>query len=389
MPRAPQTCVPAIRTFAFLVLLVSATAARAQAQSADLSITKADSPDPVVAGTNVTYTITIANAGPSAAALVTMSDVIPPGTTFVSMLQNSGPAFTLTTPPVGGTGGIIGGTASLASGASATFTLVLNVSSAASSGTTIVNTASVVSNTPDPTSANNSDTENTSVVAGSDLAVTKSDTPDPVTAGSNVIYTITVTNAGPTDGLSVTLIDPIPAGTTFVSLLQNLGPAFTLTTPPVGGTGTIAATIGGFSAGATATFILVVNVNSGTANGTILTNTATVSSGSSDPNAANNSDTETTTVQSGISAADLSLTKSDLPDPAAAGSNISYTMTVTNAGPSAAASVSLTDTLPANTTFVSLVQNSGPAFTVTTPPVGGTGAVTATVASLAAGATAT
>ena len=75
-------------------------------------------------------------------------------------------------------------------------------------------------------------------------------------------------------------------------------------------------------------------------------------------------------------AADLSITKVDGPDPIAAGANLTYTIRVTNAGPAAAQSVTLSDLIPANTTFVSFVAPAG--WTPTTPTQGGTGTVTAT-----------
>src|SRR5439155_21480552 len=84
--------------------------------------------------------------------------------------------------------------------------------------------------------------------------------------------------------------------------------------------------------------------------------------------------------------ADLAITKTS-PASASIGSNISYTVVVTNNGPSAAASVALADTLPAGTTFVSLSAPAG--WTATTPAVGGTGTVTATNPSLASGAAGT
>ena len=68
---------------------------------------------------------------------------------------------------------------------------------------------------------------------------------------------------------------------------------------------------------------------------------------------------------------------------------ITYVITVSNRGEVNAQTLALLDTIPTNTTFVSFTQNTGPAFTINTPPVGGTGDVTATIASLAAGATAT
>ena len=66
---------------------------------ADLSITKVDSPDPVNTGANLTYTITVTNNGPDAAANASWSDTLPAGTSFVSMLDVSG--WACTTPAAG------------------------------------------------------------------------------------------------------------------------------------------------------------------------------------------------------------------------------------------------------------------------------------------------
>ena len=88
----------------------------------------------------------------------------------------------------------------------------------------------------------------------------------------------------------------------------------------------------------------------------------------------------------GITAADLSLTKTTAAGTVLAGDTISYTITVSNAGPSDAQTVAMTDAVPANTTFVSDVQTSGPAFTITNPAVGGTGTISDTIGTLADGA---
>ena len=53
-------------------------------EQANLSLSKSDSPNTVTAGQNVTYTLDVANAGPSTAHGVTISDPLPPGTSFVS-----------------------------------------------------------------------------------------------------------------------------------------------------------------------------------------------------------------------------------------------------------------------------------------------------------------
>jgi uncharacterized repeat protein (TIGR01451 family) len=119
---------------------------------ADLSITKAASPEPVVTGSDVTYTITLTNNGPNAAQSVTVSDNLPTQTTLVSCNATGG--------------GVCGGTgnnrtvtfSSLASGASATITLVATVNCAVADGFVISNTASASSDTNDPDTGNNSQT---------------------------------------------------------------------------------------------------------------------------------------------------------------------------------------------------------------------------------------
>src|SRR6266850_305179 len=126
---------------------------------ADLSITKTDSPDPVAPGTNLTYFIQVTNAGPDAATAVTVADVIPSGTTFVSLASPAG--WTCVTPIVGGSGAISCTTPTLAVGATACFTLVVKVT--AGDGAQITNTATVASATIDFNSGNNSATATTQV----------------------------------------------------------------------------------------------------------------------------------------------------------------------------------------------------------------------------------
>src|SRR5204862_4919983 len=103
-------------------------------------------------------------------------------------------------------------------------------------------------------------------------------TPSPVTAGNNITYTITVSNSSPSEAQTALFPDTAPSHSTFVSESQTSGPAFTFTNPPAGGTGTISGTTATLAAGGSATFTVVVHVNSTTAAGTNITNTATVSS---------------------------------------------------------------------------------------------------------------
>jgi uncharacterized repeat protein (TIGR01451 family) len=124
---------------------------------ADLAITKSDSPDPVIAGNDLTYTVTVTNNGPDAATSVTVTDNLPPETTFVSCSSTGG--------------GVCGGSgnnrtvifASLASGQSETITFVASVNCSVADGTLISNTATVSSITPDPDTTNDSATATTTV----------------------------------------------------------------------------------------------------------------------------------------------------------------------------------------------------------------------------------
>jgi uncharacterized repeat protein (TIGR01451 family) len=93
-----------------------------------------------------------------------------------------------------------------------------------------------------------------------DLIINKTASPATVAPGGNITYTLLVQNCGPSNGINVSVTDTVPAGTTFVSLNQTSGPAFTLSAPAVGGTGTITATIATLTVGTSATFQLVVKV---------------------------------------------------------------------------------------------------------------------------------
>jgi uncharacterized repeat protein (TIGR01451 family) len=114
--------------------------------------------------------------------------------------------------------------------------------------------------------------------------------------GADIVYTITVVNAGPSAAAPVSLIDFLPPATTFVSLSSPGG--WLCTTPAVGAGGTVSCSIASLGIG-NAVFTLTANVAAATANGTVISNTATVSSATPDPTPSP-SDTETTTVATGL-----------------------------------------------------------------------------------------
>lgn len=339
--------------------------------TADLSVTKLVDSEQATPGTNLTYTITVHNNEPDSATLVTMEDELPGNLEFVSLAKPVD--WICTTPMVGDGGTITCTTPALAGNADAVFTLVASVPANTVPGTSYTNIATVSSPTFDPNEENNSASATSTVLIKSpDLHVTKVADSDDVNAGENVTYTITVHNGETYNADNATLNDTLPGNTTFVSLTKP--DAWTCTTPAVGSGGTVSCTNPSFAANSDDVFILVVNVPANTPPTESYTNTATVGSSMPDSNEENNSASATTT----ISNADLEVLKVDTPDPGSAGSNLTYTITLRNNGPNDAEDVSLSDTLPAGTTFVSLSEPSG--WTCTEPAVGSGGTVNCSIA---------
>jgi uncharacterized repeat protein (TIGR01451 family) len=120
-----------------------------------------------------------------------------------------------------------------------------------------------------------------------DLALTKSDSPDPVVVHTNLTYTVTVRNLGPSAGRDLTLLDPLPADAAFVSATPSQG------TCGRGRDGVLTCALGTLNAFATATVTIVV---SPAHSGVTLTNSATVRANSPDPDLTNNTATSTTVV---------------------------------------------------------------------------------------------
>ena len=125
----------------------------------------------MVAGTQLTYTFTSTNNGPSNATGVYFIDTLPAGLTYVSSTTSQGTASFAN--------GVLTVTlGNMASGATATTTVLVNVDPSARG--TITNTAIITGNEPDPNLANNTSTVNTPITAEVDLAILKSGTPNPV-----------------------------------------------------------------------------------------------------------------------------------------------------------------------------------------------------------------
>ena len=304
----------------------------------DLAIIKADSPDPVIAGGQLTYTLSVLNNGPSTATGVTVVDTLPAGITYQSATTTQG-----TVNRAGNT--VTASVGQLAGGAAATVTILVTVDPATRG--TITNQSTVTGNETETNPDNNRDDEPTQVQAQVDLAIVKTDSSDPVVAGGQLTYTLVVTNNGPSNATGVTVTDTLPAQLTFVSGNSTSG--------TVSRTGqAVTAAVGNLAVGQTATVTLVTQV-SGQFSGTI-TNQAAVQGNETETNSSNNVDDEPTLIRKEV---DLTITKTDSADPVVAGGQLTYTLVVTNNGPSGATSVVVTDTLPAALSFVSGSSTSG------------------------------
>ncbi|MCI0440162.1 MAG: hypothetical protein L0177_13690 [Chloroflexi bacterium] len=297
---------------------------------ADVAVTKVDLPDPALAGETLTYTITVTNNGPSDSQNVTATDTLPAQVTVQSSSADAGSFDAETGAWSIGTLGV---------GELVELAITVVVDADVPDGSMLANSVAVDSETPDPDEANNSDETETTVATSADLRVEKSSAPDPAVAGQQLAYTVTVHNDGPSDAEGVTVAE---------SLLEGFGVASAAPGQGDFDEETGVWTVGTLAASASAMLTIVVDVPPDTAAGADLTNTAEADADTSDPDGSNNSASVVTSV---ITLADLSIAKSDSRDPAVAGNKLTYTLTVTNNGPSNATGVVVTDALPSGVSF--------------------------------------
>lgn len=243
----------------------------------DLSIAKSANPNPVMVGQNLTYTLTVSNNGPDAAADAVVVDTLPATVNFVSATPSQGSCS--------GTSSLSCSLGTIDSGASATVAIVVQPTQAG----TIVNSASAASSSLDPNPGNNTASISTTVnPAGSagqaDVSITKVATPNPVVVGSDLAYTLTVSNSGPAAATRVMVSDTLPPSVVLASVTPSQGSC--------SGTTAILCTLGKIPPGGKATVTIIVHTT------TIgdLVNTAVVSALQGDPNLGNNTATMTTHV---------------------------------------------------------------------------------------------
>ena len=232
--------------------------------SIDVGVSLADAPDPVDAGSSLTYTATVTNAGPDAAAGVALTDNLPASATFVS----ASPSCTYSS----GTHSVSCDLGTIAAGGSTAPTITVTPGSAGS----LNNTVNVTAVGNDPNAANNSSSASTTVnaVAGADLNLTMSPAnAAKIDQGSTFSYVLTVLNQGPDSDPSVTVTDTLPGNVTPAG-------AATTTSGSCSGTTTVTCALGAMNANDVATITIPVTAP---AQPQTVVNTASVDGLANDP----------------------------------------------------------------------------------------------------------
>ncbi|WP_432671819.1 choice-of-anchor L domain-containing protein [Flavobacterium sp. SM2513] len=286
-------------------------------------------------GTQKVYTVTVTNNGPSAAVNVVVNNAIPAGITSFSWTGSNGSSGT--NVPLNNT------IPSLASGATVTYTVTLDIPTSFTGNLT--NEASATSDTVDlyPECPQCIDIDTLQSVA--DIMITNTNNQVTYIPGGTSIYTVTVTNNGTQAATNILVNNPIPAGITNFSWSGN------------GANGTnvnLSNTISNLAPGQSVVYTITMQIPS-TLTGNLIS-IATANSAVLDNDTANNTATDTDTLGSG---ADIVVTNTNNQTYFTAGSNSVYTLTVTNNGPVDAVNVAVNNPIPAGVTTSSWTGDNG------------------------------
>ena len=333
---------------------------------ADLAVSMDGPIDPVVAGSgvgNLTFTVTLTNNGPKDASGVVVDEdlTLPTGVEIFSVNPRDSTTFDYTDFPDG-----LWTVGSLAAGESATLEVVLTASASALTSA-ISNKATLIAmNEWDTSSINNSANASTSIAQEADLRVTNDASDTSAIPGKPLTYTIIASNAGPSDNGAARLIDIFPPDLdcTYTSVADG-GAAGNTSTDETGAVH-LNETLS-LPSGSEVTYTVDCEIDSAAT--VTLLNTATISSLASvtDPTPDNDSATEETTLKP---QADLSVIVTDGVTSAILGGSLTYTIDVSNLGPSDDPEATLTDDFPTELTWCSYTSQSAGGLTGNTEGLG-------------------
>jgi len=179
---------------------------------ADLGMSVSDGLSSVAPGLSVTYSIVASNAGPGTPSGVSVTDTFPGIASCTWTSSAAGGA----TGSAGSGSGSISESLTLPPGSSMTYTATCDVDPSATG--TLSDTANIASALNDPVSTNNSATDMTTLSPAADLWISKSASAPDIGSGGYIVYTLTAGSHGPSTASSISVEDPIPAGTSLVSI---------------------------------------------------------------------------------------------------------------------------------------------------------------------------
>ncbi|UOQ57303.1 isopeptide-forming domain-containing fimbrial protein [Leucobacter allii] len=338
---------------------------------ADMVIAKDVQEGPWIAGTDVAYTVTVRNDGPSVADAA-VRDILPAGMTLVSIDGSAGWACTAATAsclypahPVG-------------AAATSTITVVAHLSASVPTGTPLANVATLGWSDSRGTHEESDDAEIV-VTTAADLGLVKTavdpadDTSEvgAAVAGEQARYRIEVHNFGASDAVGpVTVTDVLPSGVGFVGLTEASATSWSAAVDPADPqrvTFALQPETAGLAAGQNAPAILFDAALDPALPPTAapevpaLVNTASVSSGTPDPNPENDADDATLTVERSV---DLAIAKTHDADAVRIGDELPFALTVTNNGPSVASGITVTDRVPAGLEVLSAAGDQADGWTI-------------------------
>ncbi|GAA3217390.1 hypothetical protein GCM10010468_40100 [Actinocorallia longicatena] len=314
-----------------LAWLVVGGAPAASARGAQLEIRKTVSPALMIIGDQAVYTVTVTNTGDAPATGVTVTDTLDPRVTPGTLPAGCSAAGSVVTCGGAGTTIPAGGTIS--------YQIPVTSDPSLADGTNLTNRAKVTSS-----SAQSQETQLISQTQTStDVEITKTG-PATVLPDGTITYTIVVTNHGPSDAVDVTVQDPTDGNLVSIETRDPACPDSGLT---------VTCPLGTLTPGESRTLTLVVKPVPGLPLGTSITNCATVYTGSRESDTGNNYSCASTDVgPPSPSNTDLHVTKTG-PATVRPGGLISFDVTVTNRGTTAATTIGV-DTIDDRITLISV-----------------------------------
>jgi len=306
----------------------------------NLSVSKTDDPDPVLASQPLFYTITVTNSainlddedlGSFHTDIVTLTDKLPPGTTYLtSSVKCTDNAGLLTC----GLGDFQPNERKQA---------LLTVTVDPATRGIISNTVTITSTSFDFDSTDNIFTQTTTVIGQTKLSVQKDSLPNAVFSGDPLTYTITISNAGPSTALNTVITDTLPSG---VSLDPNKPKPAGLNCNEQ--SGLIKCILDFLDPNRSTSFSLSTIANSQKDS---ISNEVAIQNSDPDPDLSDNKASATTSITNEV---DVVLSKAKTnPGTVSAGSTLRHLLTLNNTGPATAFGLILTDTLPLSVTFLS------------------------------------